>query len=147
MKIINKLIEKQTKEELEFIDLTDEIDNFVKESRIENGFINIQTLHTTAPLLLNENEPLLLEDFKKHLRNLSPKESEYNHNDFHRRTVNICDNECVNGHSHCQALHLPSGITINVISGKLQLGQWQRIFLVELDRSKQRKVQLQIMGE
>ena len=119
----------------------------MKESGIRNGFVNIQTLHTTCPLILNENEPLLLEDFKNHLAQLSPCDLPYRHNDFTIRTVNICDNECKNGHSHCLALHFPSNLTLNIIDGKLQLGQWQRIFAVELDKPRLRKIQIQMIGQ
>ena len=146
MKILHKTLEFQTKEELDFIDFTEEVEKFVKESQIKDGFINVQTLHTTCPLFLNENEPLLLKDFKKHLQNIAVKNSGFNHDDFSRRTVNMCDGECENGHSHCQALHLPSNIILNIIDKKLQLGQWQRVFLVELDKAKKRKVQVQIIG-
>lgn len=147
MKIEHKTLELQTKEEFDFIDLTEEIKKFIEESQIKNGFLNIQTLHTTAPLFLNENEPLLLDDFKNHLVKLSPKDLNYHHNDFSRRTVNMCEDECKNGHSHCLALHFPSNLALNIINGKMQLGQWQSIFLVELDKPRPRKVQIQIMGE
>ncbi|MFH1780746.1 MAG: secondary thiamine-phosphate synthase enzyme YjbQ [Candidatus Nealsonbacteria bacterium] len=147
MKISHKTLEFQTKGEHDFIDFTDEVEKFINVSQIKNGFVNIQTMHTTAPLFLNENEPLLLEDFKNHLSQLSPKNAVYNHNDFTRRTVNMCDGECHNGHSHCEALHFPSNLVLNIIEGKMQLGQWQRIFLMELDQSRPRKVQIQIMGE
>ena len=147
MKIASKTIELQTKGEFDFIDLTEESEKFIQKSQIKNGLVNFQTLHTTCPLFLNENEPLLLEDFKNHLEKLSPKNLKYNHNDFTQRTVNVCEDECKNGHSHCQALHLPSNLTLNILDGKLQLGQWQRIFLVELDKPKLRKVQIQILGE
>ncbi len=147
MQIASKTIELQTKGEFDFIDLTEESEKFLQKSQIKNGLVNFQTLHTTCPLFLNENEPLLLEDFKNHLEKLSPKNLKYNHNDFTQRTVNVCEDECKNGHSHCQALHLPSNLTLNIIDGKLQLGQWQRIFLVELDKPKLRKVQIQILGE
>ncbi|MEK7503818.1 MAG: secondary thiamine-phosphate synthase enzyme YjbQ [Patescibacteria group bacterium] len=147
MKISHKTLEFQTKEELDFIDFTDQVEKFVDACQIKNGIVNIQTMHTTALLFLNENEPLLLEDFKKHLARMSPKNAVYNHNDFTRRTVNMCEDECENGHSHCNALHLPSNLVLNVIDGKMQLGQWQRIFLTELDRSRLRRVQIQIMGE
>lgn len=147
MKTTAKTIELKTQEEFYFIDLTEKIEEFVRESRIKNGLVNIQTLHTTAPLFLNENEPLLLEDFKNHLRKLSPKEADYNHNDFARRTINVCKDECENGHSHCLALHLPVNLTLNIIDGKLQLGQWQSIFLVELDKPRERKIQIQVMGD
>ena len=147
MQIASKTIELQTKGEFDFIDLTEESEKFLQKSQIKNGLVNFQTLHTTCPLFLNENEPLLLEDFKNHLEKLSPKNLKYNHNDFTQRTINVCQDECKNGHSHCQALHLPSNLTLNIIDGKLQLGQWQRIFLVELDKPKLRKVQIQVLGE
>ncbi|MBI2450683.1 MAG: YjbQ family protein [Candidatus Nealsonbacteria bacterium] len=147
MKILNKVIQLNTKEEFEFIDLTKAVEAFLAETGIQNGFLNIQTMHTTAPLVLNENEPLLLDDFKNHLAQLSPKDLPYRHNDFTIRTVNICQDECKNGHSHCLALHFPSNLTLNIMDGKLQMGQWQRIFLVELDKPRQRQVQIQIIGE
>jgi len=147
MKIINKTIEFNTKGEFEFIDFTEEIEKFIKESDVRNGFLNVQTMHTTCPLLLNENEPLLLKDFKNHLARLSPKDLPYSHNDFTIRTVNVCQNECENGHSHCLALHFPSNLALNIADGRLQLGQWQRIFAVELDKPRERKIHLQIMGE
>jgi len=147
MKIVNTIIELRSKQEFDFIDLTDKVKAFVKESQIKNGFLNIQTLHTTAAIIVNEKEPLLLEDFKRHLGNLSPKTLKYNHDDFKRRTINVCPDECINGHSHCKAILLPVNITLNLIEGEIQLGQWQRIFLVELDRARKRKVQIQILGE
>lgn len=147
MTIKHQVLSFQTKKEFDFIDLTDQVEKFIKNSQIQNGLVNVQTLHTTAPLFLNENEPLLLEDFKNHLAELSPADKQYNHNDFERRTVNLCNDECKNGHSHCQALHLPSNLILNIIDNKLQLGQWQRVFLVELDRAKTRQVQIQVMGE
>lgn len=147
MKVINKTIALNTKNEFDFIDITEAVQAFIKESQIENGFINVQTLHTTCPLILNENEPLLLGDFKNHLTQLSPKTLSYSHNDFTVRTVNVCRNECENGHSHCLALHFPSNLTLNIIDGELSLGQWQRIFVVELDKPRPRKIQLQIMGD
>ena len=147
MKTTHKTIEYQTKDELDFIDITDEVKSFVKESQIKNGFVNVQTMHTTAAVILNENEPLLLDDIKKNLENIAPKNLAYNHDDFGRRTVNLCDDECVNGHSHCKAIRLPVNITLNLINNEIQLGQWQRIMLLELDRSRKRKIQILIMGE
>jgi secondary thiamine-phosphate synthase enzyme len=147
MKIANKTLEYQTKAEFDFIDITEAVQNFIRESQIKNGLVNIQILHTSAALLLNENEPLLLEDIKENLERTAPKSASYRHDDFDRRTVNVCAGECVNGHSHCKAIHLLSNITLNLVEGRLQLGQWQRIFLVELDRSRPRRVQIQVIGQ
>lgn len=147
MKSFYKTLQYQTKGELDFIDITDAVKKITADSGIKNGLVNVQILHTSAALMLNENEPLLLEDIKQILEKTAPKSSSYNHDDFDRRTVNVCVGECVNGHSHCKAIHLPVNVTLNLIDGQIQFGQWQRIFLVELDHSRPRKVQAQIIGE
>ena len=147
MKVANKTIEFQTKEQFDFIDFTEQVKNFVKESQIKDGLVNIQILHTSSSLIVNENEPLLIEDFKNNLRKTAPQDLNYQHDDLTKRTVNVCPSECINGHSHCQAIHLLVSATLNLISEELQLGQWQRIFFVELDQPRKRKVQIQILGE
>jgi secondary thiamine-phosphate synthase enzyme len=147
MKTSNKIIDHNTKEELEFLDMTDEVKSFVNECGIKNGLINVQSMHTTAAVVLNENEPLLIEDMKENLRKIAPKDHPYKHNDFTIRTVNMCSGECANGHSHCQAIYLTPNVVVNLIDGKIQLGTWQRIFLVELDHDRPRQVQIQIIGE
>jgi len=146
MIVENKTIEFATKKTLEFIDITEKIEQFIKESKIKDGIVNIQILHTSAGLIVNENEPLLIEDFKKNLEKTALSSGDYEHDDFEKRTVNMCDNECRNGHSHCKAIHLLVNATLNIIDEKLQLGQWQRVFLVELDRPRPRKIQIQIIG-
>ncbi len=147
MKIDSVDFSFQTKNLFDFIDLTDQIKDFLSGTGINNGLVNIHCLHTSASLMLNENEPLLIEDMKNNLEATASKDDKYNHDNFDRRTVNMCPDECANGHSHCKAIHLPSSITLNFKGGKLQLGQWQRVFLVELDRSRPRKVQVQVIGE
>ncbi len=147
MTTANFIIVLKTKAELEIIDLTDKIKSFVQKTKIKNGLVNIQTLHTTATIFVNENEPLLIEDFKRHLEKLSPKSLNYKHDDFSKRTINMCKDECANGHSHCRAINLPSNICLNLISGKLRLGTWQRILFIELDRSRKRQILVQIIGE
>ncbi len=147
MKTTNKLLKYQTKKEFDFIDITEEVKNFAKKSGIKNGLLNVQILHTSAALIVNENEPLLLEDIRENLDKCSPKDKEYRHDDLSVRTVNVCQNECTNGHSHCRAIHLLSNTTINLVNGSLQLGTYQNIMLIELDSSRPRKIQLLIIGE
>ncbi len=147
MKAINKTLKIETTESLEFFDITDKVKNIVDDSGVENGLVNIQSMHTTAMLIVNENEPLLLEDIKKNLSRLAPREEDYRHDDFSVRTVNMCDDECANGHSHCKAIYLTPTNTLNLFEGSLQLGTWQRILFIELDRARPRKVQVQIIGE
>jgi len=147
VKIKNRTFEYKTKKEHDHIDITEKIEKFVTDSNIRDGLVNIQSLHTTMAMIVNENEPLLIKDLEKFMDKLSSNKCEYNHDNFEIRTVNMCDDECANGHSHCKAVVLPTSVTINLIGGKLQLGQWQRIFIRELDRGRDRKVQIQIIGE
>lgn len=146
MNIKNKTIEFKTKQTVDFIDITENIEDFIEESKIKDGIVNIQILHTSAALIVNENEPLLIEDFKKNIESIASSAGNYQHDDLIKRTVNVCKDECINGHSHCKAIHLLVNTTLNIIDGKLQLGQWQRVFLVELDSPRKRKIQMQIIG-
>ncbi len=147
MKIVYNIFKFQTKKIFDFIDITNQVDSFIRQSKIRNGLVNIQILHTSAALIFNENEPLLIKDIKKSLEKIAPQSLAYQHDDFSKRRVNMCKDECINGHSHCKAIYLLVNIVLNLIDRKLQLGQWQRIILAELDRARPRKVQVQIIGE
>ncbi len=141
-----------TTKEPEFIDITDEIINLIVESQINDGFVLVYSKHTTAAIKINENEPLLLKDMEEFLRRIAPKDAHYNHNDFSVRTVNMNEDECPNGHSHCAHLLLSTSESIPIIDGKMALGQWQRIFFVELDsgfakNGQEREVLVQIIGD
>jgi secondary thiamine-phosphate synthase enzyme len=63
------------------------------------------------------------------------------------RSVNLAPGERPNGHAHCQALLLGSSASLNLADGRLQLGCWQRIFLVELDGPRAREVSVLVLGE
>jgi secondary thiamine-phosphate synthase enzyme len=147
MKTTNKTISFKTKEKFDFIDITEQIKSFIVESKIENGLVNIQNMHTSSALIVNENEPLLIEDMKERLEKFAPQSLDYRHDNFSIRTVNLCDDECKNGHSHCKAILMLPSVTLNLIKREMQLGRWQRIMFIELDSSRDRKVQIQIMGE
>jgi len=131
----------------QFIDITAEVERAVAESCVTNGIALIYSRHTTAAIRINEDEPLLLQDMTEFLEKLAPRESYYRHNDFSIRTANMTDDECPNGHAHCQHLLMGASEAVPIIAGELQLGRWQRIFLVELDRPRAREVLIQILGD
>jgi secondary thiamine-phosphate synthase enzyme len=137
----------ETREALEFTDITDRVAECVRHSGIQDGVVNVQTRHTTTAILVGEHEPLLIEDLKRTLESLAPRKGTYRHDDFSVRTVNMCPDEEKNGHSHCKALFLRSSECLNIVDGEMDLGQWQRIFLVELDRARSRTVSVMILGE
>ncbi len=131
----------------EFIDLTARIQSLVTDSGVALGFVNIQTLHTTTAIVVNEGEPLLLSDFTALLEEAAPRGRHYRHDDLIARTVNITAEERVNGHAHCRALLLPTFACLNVCAGTLMLGMWQRVFLVELDGPRVRHISVLMAGE
>jgi secondary thiamine-phosphate synthase enzyme len=135
----------ETAHELEILDFTDRVEAFLGAVQLEMGWVNIQARHTTTGLLVNEHEPLLLEDLTMLLERLAPRDAGYAHDELHRRT-NVPPDERPNGHSHAKASLLRSSETLNVVGTHLQLGRWQRVLLVELDGPRLREVSLVALG-
>jgi len=129
-----------------FYDITDDVMEAVRRSGIEDGMALVYSRHTTAAIKINEHEPLLIDDMEEFLARIAPPDDYYRHNDFDVRTANMTPDESPNGHAHCQHLLLSASETIPIIDGRLDLGTWQRIFLVELDRPRPREVLVKALG-
>lgn len=146
MTAFHRSIVLHTQCSLQFIDLTQRVTEIVAASGIGEGFVNVQTRHTTTAIIVNEHEPLLLEDMKATLNRLAPSSLEYQHNNFAIRTVNMVPGEVANGHAHCQALCLRASEMLNIVDREVQIGRWQRIFFIELDHARERSVSVMVMG-
>jgi secondary thiamine-phosphate synthase enzyme len=134
---------------LEVRDITDEVADAVRVSGVTDGIACVYSPHTTCCVRVNEFESGLLQDFTNLLRKLVPTEDYYAHDDWDRRTENICpeDMDLGNGHSHCMAMLLgTAGESIPVREGELQLGTWQRVLFLELDRERDRRWIVQVVG-
>jgi secondary thiamine-phosphate synthase enzyme len=136
-----------TAQPVQFIDITDEASRVVGESGVRTGIINVQSLHTTVAIILNEHEPLLLGDFAALLERTAPLGIAYYHDNLDVRTVNVGPGERFNGHAHCRALLLGSSVCLNVVDGELQLGRWQRLLMIELDGPQARDVSIVVAGD
>ena len=145
-RLLCEAIEYETTDAPQFVDITDDISRIVTASGIQFGQVTAFSQHTTAAVKINENEPLLLRDLARVLRQFAPPTAYYEHNDFTRRTVNMNEDECANGHAHVQHLFLSSSETIPVVDGRITLGTWQRVFLVELDHPRLRRVLVNVVG-
>ena len=139
-------LEYETSAAPEFIDISQDVSRVVESAGITFGQVTIFSQHTTAAIKINEAEPLLLQDLARTLRQFAPPNAFYEHNDFSRRTVNMNEDECANGHAHCEHLFLSASETIPVIDGRLAMGQWQSIFLIELDHPPLRRVLVNVVG-
>ena len=139
MKVVSDTIKLQTKGEGDMIDMTSQLSNIVKESKIKNGTVTIFVSGSTAAVTTIEYESGLIHDFPEMLTRIVPKDLEYEHNNTWHDG---------NGHSHVQSSLIGPSITIPIIHGKLTLGTWQQVVLLEMDtRSRNRTVILQIMGK
>ena len=145
LKFYNDLFELRTDEPEQFIDLTELVAERVRRSGIVNGLVNVQTRHTTTAIVVNENEPGLLDDVTDLLAHLVPREANYRHDDLENRPL-VPPEERPNAHSHLRSVVLAPSATLNVVEGKMQLGLWQRIFLVELDGAQKRAISIAVMG-
>jgi len=131
-------------------DITGEVQDIVRQSGIQDGICSVYSPHTTCSVRVNEWERGFLEDFAVLLKRLVPTEHYYAHDDWDRRTENMCeeDMEIGNGHAHCMSMLLgPAGESIPVRDGELCLGTWQRVLFLELDRSRDRRWLVQVVGE
>jgi len=129
-----------------FIDITEKLEMVLSRSGVTTGTLTVQTRHTTTAVVVNEHEPLLLEDALAMLDRVAPASAAYGHDDPARRTVNLTPRERRNGHAHCQAMLLPTAVTLVVERGRLALGRWQRVFLVELDGPQRRELSVAVTG-
>lgn len=129
------------------LDLTARVERFVARAGLRAGWVNVQTRHTTTGVCVNENEPLLLGDLLALLERLAPRGAvAYAHDELHRRP-DVPTDERPNGHAHAKAVLLRTAETLNVAGGRLQLGRWQRVLLLDLDGPREREVSLLGMGE
>lgn len=137
--IVSKRIKVRTRGEGDMVDITEEVSNAVRESRLKDGIVTIFIAGSTAAVTTIEYEPGLLKDFPAMLERITPRNIEYEHHKMWHDG---------NGHSHVRASLIGPSLTIPFLDNRLILGTWQQIVLVELDiRSRDRTIILQIIGE
>ncbi len=149
MKVFQRETNLRTAGGLTVTDITDEVNEAVRESGVSDGIACIYSPHTTCCVRVNEWESGFLEDFARLLQALVPSDDYYAHDDWDRRTENVCpeDMEVGNGHSHCMAMLLgTAGESVPVRNGELALGTWQRVLFLELDRERDRRWIVQVVG-
>ena len=139
-------IRLDTRARREFLDITDRVVALVDAAALHQGIVNVQTRHTTTGIIVNEYEPLLIEDLGSLLERFAPASVAYRHDDLSVRWVNLVPDERHNGHAHGQALVLRASECLNVVEGALDLGRWQRLFFVELDGGQPREVSVMLLG-
>nr|MCK4930463.1 secondary thiamine-phosphate synthase enzyme YjbQ [Nanoarchaeota archaeon] len=125
-----------TSRKQELIDITDKVNELVKKSKVKEGICNVFVKHATAAIIINENyDPNVCIDFLNALNKAFPDHAGYLHDKV--------DN---NAGAHIKAAVLGPSETIPIENGKLKLGRWQSIMVVELDGPRSnREVEVRIL--
>lgn len=133
-RVFNTSFSFSTKGEIEFIDLTDRVQEAVAKSGVRNGVVHVFAPHATGVLVLTENEYGLLEDVRAFLEKIIPEHGRYGHPS--------------NAHAHLRSMLLPPDRTIPVVDGHAEFGTWQSLMFVETDvHPRRRTVIMQVIGE
>jgi len=118
----------------EISDITDGIEDIVKESGIQNGICNVFVVGSTSAIIINENEPMLVQDLKDSLEKVAPSKEIYHHVE--------------NAYSHLRAMYMGSSQTIPVKDGRIVLGTWQSINIANFDvDDREREIVVMIVGD
>ena len=145
MKIYTQKIETKSTSQIEFIDITDKVEEVIANSGVREGQVLVYSPHTSASIVVNHNEPMLIQDFMRILYRLVPMGDRYSHDLFEIGRAKTSDGRS-NGHSHCKNLLLGVSETLPIEKGKVMLTEKQNIFLVELDGARTRDVVVQVIG-
>jgi secondary thiamine-phosphate synthase enzyme len=141
VKVFSKTVTVKSNERTELINLSADIRQFVEATAVNDGYVQISSLHTTAGLFVNEWQDALLTDVKSLFERMVPRETYYRHND---PEFSDCDRQ--NADSHLRNLVIGHNLSIPIAERSLVLGRWQNIILAEFDGPNQRKVFMQVFG-
>lgn len=145
IKIHTQKIEVKSTTQIEFLDITSQVQEAVERSGIREGQVTVYAPHTTMGVAINHNEPMLIQDFMRVLYKLVPMDDRYSHDLFELRRDSKSDARS-NGHSHCKSLLLGASETIPLSGGSLTLTERQSIFAVEFDGARTRDIIINVMG-
>lgn len=123
----------------EFINITPQVEECLRESGIQEGLCLVNAMHITASVFINDNEQGLLGDYEDWLEQLAPHEpvSHYQHN----RTGED------NADAHLKRQVMGREVVVAVTDGRLDFGTWERIFYGEFDGRRRKRVLVKIIGE
>ena len=139
MKSYRKELWFNTSHRRDYINITPQIKECLRESNIKEGLCLVNAMHITASVYINDNESGLIQDYDDWLEGLAPHEpiSHYRHN----RTGED------NGDAHLKRTLMHHQALLPVTKGKLDLGPWEQIFYAEFDGGRRKRVVVKILGE
>lgn len=139
MKTYRKELWFSTKNRREYINITPQIDECLRESGIKEGILLCNAMHITASVFINDDERGLHGDFEKWLERLAPEKpyDNYRHNDTGED----------NADAHLKRSVMGREVVCAVTQGRLDFGPWEQIFYGEFDGKRRKRVLIKIIGE
>jgi len=136
VRVVQGMLEARSRSRFDIVDVTGEVEKWLAQIKAGNGVLVVYTPHTTAALAINEREEGLLDDIVELLKELTKPERRWKHN--------LVDD---NAHAHLGNVIVGGDKVIPVSDGRLALGTWQRLLLLELDGPRVRRINLVYVGE
>ncbi len=121
----------------EYINITGQVEDVVRKSKIKEGFVLVSAMHITAGVYVNDAEPGLIADIEEWLEKLAPFRSDYRHHATGE----------TNGDAHLKSMLVHHEVIVPITEGKLDFGPWQQIYYAEFDGQRRKRVIVKAIGE
>jgi len=138
MKSYTDYLSLNTKNKVEIINITSQVEETIVKSGIKEGLCLVNAMHITASVFINDEESGLKKDFQKWLEELAPF-------DHDRWQHNLTGED--NAHAHLKRSIMGREVVIAITKGKLDFGPWEQIFYGEFDGQRQKRVLVKVIGE
>ena len=126
-----------TKQQREYLNITDEVMRVVQDSGVREGMVLVSAMHITAGVYVNDAEPGIIQDIDEWADRIAPQGPDYRH---HRTGE-------TNGDAHLKSLLIHHQVIIPITEGELDLGPWQQIYYAEFDGQRRKRVIVKVIGE
>jgi secondary thiamine-phosphate synthase enzyme len=140
MRALTRYLTMNVPERVGFVNITHEVESTVAESGVQEGLCLVNAMHITASVFINDDEPGLLEDYRRWLEGLAPYDASpdrYHHN----RTGED------NGDAHHKRQIMGREVVVAITRGKLDFGPWEQIFYGEFDGRRAKRVLIKVLGD
>ena len=123
----------------DFVNITEQVADLVRQSGVQNGLCLVNAMHITASVYINDAELGLIEDYDEWLEHLAPHAptSKYRHNSTGED----------NADAHLKRQIMGREVVVAITDGKLDFGPWEQIFYAEFDGRRKKRVLVKIIGE
>ena len=126
-----------TTKRIEFINITDKVEEVIRKSKVKEGLVLVNAMHITASVYINDAESGLINDYQKWLKELVPMDRDYEHN--------LTGED--NAYAHLMRTIMGREVVVAISNGKLDFGPWEQIYYAEFDGSRKKRVMVKVIGE